>query len=172
MNIILLHRVFLLYFLSMSTAAEGARDIRKTRLSIDERRISFGRHTKLSFGGRELAERTAGGRRFTEGERIAALEQLKIAHEKDVRNYRGIYTFQVFLFLGGTTEVYVLSKLSRFLAELRRYICFPSFPVAWRSYRGIYLYTFQVTLFLGGTTEASSFPVSRRNYRGIQFSCF
>jgi hypothetical protein len=42
------------------------------------------------------------------------------------------------------------------LAELLSYICFPSFPVAWRSYRGIYhLYTFQVT------------PVSRRNYRGI-----
>jgi hypothetical protein len=156
MNIILLHRVLLLNFLSMSTAAEGARDLRKTRLSLDERRISFGRHTKLSFGGRELAERTAGGRRFTQEERVAALEQLKIAHEKDVRNYRGIYTFQVFLFLGGTTEVYVLSKLSRFLAELLRYICFPSFPVAWRSYRGIYhLYTFQVT------------PVSRRNYRGI-----
>ncbi|CAK9883184.1 unnamed protein product [Sphagnum jensenii] len=88
LNIILLHRVLLLYFLSMSTAAEGARDLRKTRLSLDERRISFGRHTKLSFGGRELAERTAGGRRFTEEERVAALEQLKIAHEKDVRNYR------------------------------------------------------------------------------------
>jgi hypothetical protein len=137
MNIILLHRVLLLYFLSMSTAAEGARDIRKTRLSIDERRISFGKHTKLSFGGRELAERTAGGRRFTEEERVAALEQLKIAHEKDVRNYRGIY---------------IHSKFSFFLAELPRYMYFPSFPVSWRNYWGTY--AFQVFLLLGGATEA------------------
>ncbi len=52
----------------------------------------------------------------------------------------------------GTIEVYIHSKFSFFLAELPRYMYFPSFPVSWRNYWGTY--AFQVFLSLGGATEA------------------
>lgn len=62
----------------------------KARTPMEERRISFGRHTKLGYGGREIADVTEGGRRLTKEESAAALQELKNAHNKDLENYHGM----------------------------------------------------------------------------------
>lgn len=56
---------------------------------LEERRISFGRHTKLGYGGREISEVGEGGRKLSKQERAGALQDMKNLHNAQIQNYHG-----------------------------------------------------------------------------------
>ncbi len=70
--------------------SDGGRE-QKPPPPVEQWRVSFGRHTKMGYGGREIAQVTTGGRRLTKEEYDAALQKIINQDIKALRNFHGMF---------------------------------------------------------------------------------
>ncbi len=70
--------------------SDGRRE-QKPPPPVEQWRVSFGRHTKMGYGGREIARVTTGGRRLTKEEYDAALQKIINEDIKALQNFHGMF---------------------------------------------------------------------------------
>jgi hypothetical protein len=70
--------------------SDGGRE-QKSPPPVKQWRVSFGRHTKMGYGGHEIAQVTTGGRRLTKEEYDAALQKIINEDIKALRNFHGMF---------------------------------------------------------------------------------